>query len=514
MVVGDDDQSIYRFRGATIENILSFDKLYPDAKIVKLEQNYRSTQNILDAANAVIGRNTNRRGKQLWTAKGEGEKIILKQSDEQNSEALYIVDKINEAVAANEATYRDFAILYRTNAQSNTIERTFAKSGVPYRMLGGLRFNDRKEIRDIVAYLQLINNHSDAERLLRIINEPKRKIGDKTIEAIRAIASEKGISLFDVISHADEYAALGRAKDILLDFARLIEKLTEILEDGCPLDAFVSQVLQMSGYRQMLIDAGEEEKDRLENLDEFISGVIEYQQNADEPTLGGFLEETMLVADVDRYDESADACVMMTIHSAKGLEFPIVFLPGMEDGIFPGMQTITSGSEDEMEEERRLAYVAITRAKKKLYIIHTNNRMLYGRTSHNPLSRFVTEIPTSLIYRDAPPRRNDGFSSYGGYGATSSQNRGYYTATGTTNRTNYAAGVGDKVTIGKTFATPLKSGSAARFSEGDRVSHITFGEGEILSVKPMGADVLYEISFDKVGTKKLMATYAKLKKLN
>ena len=515
MVVGDDDQSIYRFRGATIENILSFDKLYPDAKIVKLEQNYRSTQNILDAANAVIGRNTNRRGKQLWTAKGEGEKIVLKMCDEQNSEAIYIVDKINEAVAKNEATYRDFAILYRTNAQSNTIERTFAKSGVPYRMLGGLRFNDRKEIRDIVAYLQLINNHSDAERLLRIINEPKRKIGDKTIEAVRAIASEKGISLFEVIRHADEYAALGRAKDILLDFARLIEKLTEILEDGCPLDAFVTQVLDMSGYRQMLIDAGEEEKDRLENLDEFISGVIEYQQNADEPTLGGFLEETMLVADVDRYDESADACVMMTIHSAKGLEFPIVFLPGMEDGIFPGMQTITSGSEDEMEEERRLAYVAITRAKKKLYIIHTNNRMLYGRTSHNPLSRFVTEIPTALIYRDAPPRRNDGFSSRGAYGyGGASQTQSYYTATGSTNKTSYAAGVGDKVTIGKTFSSPVKSGSAIRFSEGDRVSHITFGEGEILSVKPMGADVLYEISFDKVGTKKLMATYAKLKKLN
>ena len=516
MVVGDDDQSIYKFRGATIENILSFDKLYPDAKVVKLEQNYRSTQNILDAANAVIGKNTNRRGKKLWTSKGEGEKIVLRISDDQNLEALYIVDKINSAVAASEAQYRDFAILYRTNAQSNTIERTFAKSGVPYRMLGGLRFNDRKEIRDIVAYLQLINNHNDAERLLRIINEPKRKIGDKTIEAIRAIASEKGVSLFEVIKHADEYAALGRSKDTLLDFARLIEKLTEILDDGCPLDAFVSQVLDMSGYRQMLVDAGEEEKDRLENLEEFISGVIEYQKNTDEPTLGGFLEETMLVADVDRYDETADACVMMTIHSAKGLEFPIVFLPGMEDGIFPGMQTITSGSDDEMEEERRLAYVAITRAKKKLYIIHTNNRMLYGRTSHNPLSRFVTEIPPSLIHRDAPPRRSDGYSSYGshGYGAGTSQTRTYYSAPSATHRTTAVGGVGDKVTIGKTFTSPVKNGSVTRFAEGDRVSHITFGEGEILSVKPMGADVLYEISFDKVGTKKLMATYAKLKKLN
>ena len=514
MVVGDDDQSIYKFRGATIENILSFDKTYKDAKIVKLEQNYRSTQNILDAANAVIGRNTNRRGKKLWTSKGEGDKIVLKFCEEQNAECMYMVDKINEAVAANEATYRDFAILYRTNAQSNSIERTFAKSGVPYRMLGGTRFNDRKEIRDIVAYLQLINNHSDAERLLRIINEPKRKIGDKTIEAIRAIASENQVSLFEVIRNADRFAALGRSKDTLLEFAKLIEELTRILEDGCPLDAFVNQVLEMSGYRQMLIDAGEEEKDRLENLEEFVSGVIEYQIKTEEPTLGGFLEETMLVSDIDKYDESADACVMMTIHSAKGLEFPIVFLPGMEDGIFPGMQTIMSCSEDEMEEERRLAYVAITRAKKKLYIIHTNNRMLYGRTSHNPLSRFVTEIPTSLIYRDAPQRRNDSFSSYGSYSQSGGQRSAIsYVGGSVNNRTSYS-GVGDKVTIGKTFSSPVKKGTTPIFSEGDRVSHITFGEGEILSVKPMGADTLYEVSFDKVGTKKLMATFAKLKKLD
>ena len=517
MVVGDDDQSIYKFRGATIENILSFDKSYKDAKVVKLEQNYRSTQNILDAANAVINCNTNRHGKKLWTSKGEGDKIILRLCEEQNAEARYIVDKIVETVAKREASYRDFAILYRTNAQSNMIERTFAKSGIPYRMLGGLRFNDRKEIRDIVAYLQLINNHSDAERLLRIINEPKRKIGDKTIEAIRAIASEKGISLFEVIKNADEYAALSRSKDILLDFAELICRLTKILADGCPLDAFVTQVLDMSGYRQMLIDAGEEEKDRLENLEEFISGVIEYQSGAEEPTLSGFLEETMLVADVDKYDEDADACVMMTIHSAKGLEFPIVFLPGMEDGIFPGMQNITSGSDADMEEERRLAYVAITRAKKKLYIIHTKNRMLYGRTSHNPISRFVTEIPTGLVYNDTPrsqDHRPQGivfgslakeqptyFGQKSDYGATSSLS----------SRSN---GVGDAITIGKSFTKPMKSTQTATFTEGDRVSHMTFGEGEILSVKPMGADILYEISFDKVGTKKLMATYAKLKKLN
>ena len=512
MVVGDDDQSIYKFRGATIENILSFDKSYSDAKVVKLEQNYRSTQNILDAANAVIGCNSNRHGKNLWTAKGEGEKIVLRMCEEQNDEARYIVDRIIEDVAAKKASYRDFAVLYRTNAQSNTIERTFAKSGIPYRMLGGLRFNDRKEIRDIVAYLQLINNHNDAERLLRIINEPKRKIGDKTIEAIRAIASEKGISLFDVIDNADRYAALGRSKETLLDFAGLINRLTKILADGCPLDAFVNQVLDMSGYRQMLVDAGEEEKDRLENLEEFVSGVIEYQSNNDEPTLGGFLEETMLVSDVDKYDEDADACVMMTIHSAKGLEFPIVFLPGMEEGIFPGMQNINSGSDADMEEERRLAYVAITRAKTKLYIIHTKNRMLYGRTSFNPISRFVTEIPTRLVYKDAPAYSRGSFFGSQSYAGSQSTVKTYYTApTSTSSRSG--GRVGDSVTIGKTFSKPVKNTGAPLFSEGDRVMHMTFGEGEILSVKPMGADVLYEISFDKVGTKKLMATYAKLKKI-
>ncbi len=520
MVVGDDDQSIYKFRGATIENILSFDKTYPDAKVVKLEQNYRSTQNILDAANAVIGVNTNRKGKNLWTSQGEGDKIVLRLSEDQNSEAMYIVDKINEAVAKGEASYRDFAILYRTNAQSNSIERTFAKSGVPYRMLGGIRFNDRKEIRDVVAYLQLINNHSDAERLLRIINEPKRKIGDKTIDAIRAIASEQEISLFEVIKNADKYAALGRSANILLGFAALIEKLTKILEDGCPLDAFVNQVLDMSGYRQMLVSAGEEERDRLENLEEFISGVIEYMKNTEEPTLGGFLEETMLVSDVDKYDESADACVMMTIHSAKGLEFPIVFLPGMEDGLFPGSQTVMSASAEDMEEERRLAYVAITRAKRKLYIIHTRNRMIYGRTSFNPVSRFVSEIPTSLIYKDAPPKRSNSYSSFGtggfgGYGGSAATSRGSFVSVGTAKTSSSGfGGVGDKVTIGKTFTSPVKQGAGERFSEGDRVSHMTFGEGEILSVKPMGADVLYEIAFEKVGTKKLMATYAKLKKIN
>lgn len=504
MVVGDDDQSIYRFRGATVENILSFDRKFTDAKVIRLEQNYRSTQNILDAANAVIAHNSSRHEKSLWTSKGAGDKIVLHLCDDQNAEARYIVTKINDSVSRGENKFRDFAILYRTNAQSNTIERTFAKSGMPYRMLGGTRFNDRKEIRDIVAYLQLINNHSDGERLLRIINEPKRKIGDRTIEGIREIAAEKNTTLFEVIRNADKYVALQRSSDTLLGFAALIERLTQILADGCPLDAFVNRVLDMSGYRQMLIDAGEEEKERLENLEEFISGVIEYQSNNEEPTLTGFLEENMLVSDVDKYDENADACVMMTIHSAKGLEFPVVFLPGMEDGLFPGMQTLTAG-EAEIEEERRLAYVAITRAKNRLYILHTKNRMIYGRTSYNPVSRFVEEIPKELICDDTP---RQGFTS------SPDKPKVYYSSVGTqSSQKTASSGIGDTVTIGKKLFVPQGSAAKEIFKEGDRVSHITFGEGEVISVKPMGSDILYEIMFDKVGTKKLMATYARLKKV-
>ena len=500
MVVGDDDQSIYRFRGATIENILTFDKLFPSARVIKLERNYRSTQNILDAANAVIANNTGRRGKRLWTSQGEGAKIKLRQMDDQNSEARYIVDEVVRRVGKGEAQYRDFAVLYRTNAQSNAIERAFAKSAVPYRMLGGVRFSDRKEIRDLVAYLQLVNNHADRERLLRIINEPRRKIGDRTIEAIEEIAAEQGCSLFEVMAHAPSYIALQRCASTLLAFARMIQELSSLTGE-LELPALIDAVLDRSGYRQMLIDAGPEEAERLENLEEFKSNVIEYCRTADEPTLTGFLEENALVADVDRYDETADAVVMMTIHSAKGLEFPLVFLPGMEDGIFPGMQTIVGG-ESEMEEERRLAYVAITRAKRELYILHARNRLLYGSTSYNPLSRFVGEIPESLLEREV---------SCAGGGMSGGRGYGPRMAVGTA-----PTSVGDRITVGKTLFTPQARAQgradAVTIGVGDRVLHPTFGEGTVLSTRAMAADTLLEIAFDSVGTKKLMATYARLKK--
>ena len=496
MVVGDDDQSIYKFRGATIENILNFDKTFPSAKVIRLEQNYRSTQNILDAANAVIRNNTGRKGKTLWTNAGEGEKIHLKKVFDHNEEARYIADKIQKMVSEGNS-FRDFALLYRNNAQSSTIERTFAKSGIPYRIIGGVRFADRKEIKDVVAYLQLIQNHNDDERLVRIINEPKRKIGDRTIEGVRAIAREQGCSMFKILENAEKYVALSKSAEKLKEFADLINYLTALVS-SVSLETLINQVMDKTGYRQMLIAGGEAERDRLENLEEFLTGAIEYENNyVDDSSytsvLEGFMEETSLVADVDRYDETADAVVLMTAHSAKGLEFPYVFLPGMEEGLFPSMQSITATSA-EVEEERRLCYVAITRAKKELFIVHTNQRMLYGRTQFNPESRFLKEIPEELIAREKSPydRPKKPLYSY-----SESEYKPSY----------------DTLTISAKPKAPIRTAEKTILEAGDRVYHATFGEGELISVKRMGADWLYEVIFDKVGTKKLMATYAKLKKL-
>ncbi len=505
MVVGDDDQSIYRFRGATIENILGFDKQYPDAKVIKLEQNYRSTGVILEAANAVIGKNSERRKKKLWTAKKGGEKIVFETVSDPNVESAKIADTILTRIADKKNTYKDFAILYRVNAQSRPIETTFAKSGIPYRICGGQRFADRKEIRDIVAYLQFINNHADRERMRRIINEPRRKIGDKTVEGVEAIASETGLTVFEVMMRASEFTALSRAATVLTSFAQMIDELTEALNKGCPLDAFVNLVLEKTGYRNMLIQGGDAEKDRLDNLDEFISGVIEYMNSANEPTLTEFLEINALVSDVDSYDTSADAVVLMTIHSAKGLEFPVVFIPGMEEGIFPGPKSSTD--DKELEEERRLAYVAITRAKNELYIYSTQMRMLYGRTSFNRPSRFVEDIPESLIDRRGTTERSSYMGGGMEYGTRREPRKVSYIENGQPTRRleNERVTLTDKP---KVVHKPLQN-----INPGDVVSHPTFGRGEVLSVRVMGADVLYEVMFDRAGTKRLMGSYAKLTKL-
>ncbi len=495
MVVGDDDQSIYKFRGAVIENILGFDRKFKGTKVIRLEQNYRSTDVILKAANGVITHNIGRKGKTLWTSRQGGDKITLRVCPDQNEEARYLVTRIQEMVAEGQYHYRDCAILYRTNAQSGIIERTFAKSGVPYRMLGGLRFNDRKEIRDIVAYLQFIINPSDRERMRRIINEPKRKIGAATVDGIEQIADEQGCTVFEVLLQADRYPVLSRSAQRLKAFGQMIQNLRRVLETDITLEAFVKQVLRDTGYRQMLVDAGQEEKERLENLEEFLSGVIEYQTANEAPTLLGFLEENALVSEVDKYDETADAVVMMTVHSAKGLEFPVVFLPGLEDGIFPGMQTITGGP-DEMEEERRLCYVALTRAKDVLYLLRAKNRMLYGRTSCNPPSRFIEEIPAELVVEDDP------YVPAYGYAPKT------YIRAGEVKRPDFSEG-GFTLMQKPRTATPISE----MLAEGDRVRHLTFGEGEILSARPMGSDVLYEVIFERFGTKKLMGNYAKLKKI-
>ena len=497
MVVGDDDQSIYRFRGATIANILGFDRKYADATVIKLEQNYRSTGNILGAANSIIANNKGRRGKTLWTDKNTGELIVVKETPDQNSEARFITETISRQVREGKRSCKDFAVLYRTNAQAQVIEASFAKSGVPYRTLGTTRFYDRKEIRDVIAYLHVVNNPADNERLKRIINEPKRKIGDKTVADIERIARDEGCTMFEVIQRARIYAELSRSVESLRRFAELIEGL-KILSDAMPLAEFVQNVTDMSGYRQMLIDGGEQERDRIENIDELISGVLEYQKNNEEATLTGYLEEVALVADVDKYDESADAVILMTIHSSKGLEFPVVFLPGMEDGIFPGMKTIT-GPQDEMEEERRLAYVAVTRAKEKLYILYANERMLWGRSGHNPPSRFIDEIPPQYVEKQDTRRDGDATRHI-----VKPAGKVYFT-----DKTHVGGG---DITINKTVQRSTQP-VAEKICEGDRVRHRIFGDGEVLSVRNMGADIMYEVAFDNVGTKKLMATYAKLTKL-
>ncbi len=480
MVVGDDDQSIYKFRGATIENILNFDKKYYDAKVIKLEQNYRSTSNILNAANSVIKNNQHKHMKTLWCKNEEGDKIVVKETPNQNEESRYIIDQIVKLKKEKGLNYKDFAILYRMNAQSMNLETMFAKSGIPYRMLGALRFYDRKEVKDIIAYLSVINNPSDSIRLRRIVNEPKRKIGDASFDAASLIAEELGVPTLEVLRKATDYNAIPKiAANSMVSFAKTMENLMDDME-SMTLSAFVREVIKRTGYEAALIALGQSEAERLENLDSLCEAVREYENEAEEPTLSGFLEEVALVSDVDRYDENADAVTLMTIHSSKGLEFPIVFLPGMEENVFPGCQSLAMPSE--IEEERRLAYVAITRAKKKLIITHARERMLYGMTQRNMLSRFVREIDPQ--YLDI--QKDNTFANM----------RSSFAQSNNTPKYNF-----------NNYAKTEKKAPLIAFSIGDRISHITFGQGVILNVIPMSTDYMYEIAFDNVGTKKLMASY-------
>lgn len=484
-VVGDDDQSIYRFRGATIENILSFEEQYHKAKVIRLEQNYRSTQNILDAANAVISHNTERKGKNLWTANGPGEKIVVDNAFDEQEESTFIADTIMDSVKGGRK-WSDHAVLYRMNAQSNAIERTFVRMGVPYRVIGGHRFYERKEIRDALAYLSVISNPADNIRLRRIINEPKRGIGATTINHAAQIAAGLGLSLYEVISHADEYEQLVRAAPRLRAFTQIIDGLAEAAEE-LPLNELFEKAMRDTGYLDSLALDRETYQDRLENIQELSSNLLRYSEDNEEGDLNGFLEEVALMTDIDNYNEEADTVVLMTLHSAKGLEFPVVFIPGMERGIFPGIQSLYSASE--MEEERRLAYVGITRAKERLYLTHARTRMLYGSTSHNAPSPFLEEIPEGIVEEKRK--------------VTLSQQK-----------PSVQRAAKPKKTFDHSFgpAAPKPSAPAGSYRVGDTVGHKLFGTGVVLSAQPMGNDTLLEIAFEKAGTKKLMANFARLTK--
>ncbi|SCX20279.1 DNA helicase-2 / ATP-dependent DNA helicase PcrA [Ruminococcaceae bacterium P7] len=503
-VVGDDDQSIYKFRGATIENILSFENTFKGAKVIRLEQNYRSTQNILDAANAVIANNNLRKGKTLWTQNPKGDNITVHTCDSERDEAAFVTRTIMDGVADGRK-YSDFAILYRTNAQSNALEQALSRSGVPHRIIGGHRFYDREEIRDMVAYLQVINNPHDDVRLSRIINVPKRSIGAKTVSTAAEIAAGLGESIYTVIKDADAYPQLSRAAAKLKAFTELIDGLIEAEQsEEYSLAELYNLILEHTNYENYLRAEKENADVRIENIEELSSNIIKFEEDyGDEADLSNFLEEISLMTDIDNYDADADTCVMMTLHSAKGLEFPVVFITGMEDGLFPSMAAISSGP-DELDEERRLAYVGITRAKRKLYLTKTKTRMLFGSTTYSKESRFVSEIPAQLVERTGESRL------YGSSGKSSP-----YSA---------SAGAGAKVSIGvaqkqgynpskfKGYQPPAAK-TGVTYKVGDSVLHKLFGKGLILSAEKMGNDTLLEIAFDKAGTKKLMANFCKMEKL-
>lgn len=498
-VVGDDDQSIYKFRGATIENILSFENTFQNATVIRLEQNYRSTQNILDAANAVIEHNTERKGKTLWTQNGTGAMIHLHTAENETDEAERITKIILDGVAAGRK-FSDYAVLYRMNSQSLTFERNFAKSGVPHRIIGGTRFYERREIREMIAYLSVINNPSDEMRLRRIINTPKRSIGDRSVEVAAQIGQQTGEALFEVVSHAKDYPALSRAANKMTLFAAQMHGLIELNNDEkVTLGELYDELVERIDYLNFLkTDDPESAEDRAANVQELASNLRRFEEENPEGTLSDFLEEVSLITDIDNYDNNADSVVLMTVHSAKGLEFPVVFLPGMEENIFPGMASVYVPSE--VEEERRLAYVAITRAKEELYIFHAESRMIFGMTNRNRVSRFVEEIPETLVEHT----RSRDYSAR----PVSMPSFGGAKPFGEAPKTKSVAEAG-----GFMPKPRVKPAPAGTYRVGDTVLHKAFGTGLIVSATPMANDTLLEVAFDKVGTKKLFANFARLTKV-
>ena len=551
-VVGDDDQSIYKFRGANIRNILDYEKIYPDAKVIKLEQNYRSTQNILDAANAVIRNNRGRKEKALWTEKGAGSRIHFRQFDNAYEEAEYIADDISDKVNKNGVAYADCAVLYRTNAQSRLLEERMVVEGIPYHVVGGVNFYARQEIRDILAYLKTIDNGRDEVALRRIINVPKRSIGAASLEKVADYAQMKDITLFDALCEADQIRGLGRAEAKIRGFVNLIEVLRSGLS-SYTLPDLIKSLLERIDYAEYLRDQDEESaEDRLGNVDELITKAAVYEETHDEPSLSEFLEEIMLVADIDNVEDGDNRVLLMTLHSAKGLEFPVVYLAGMEDGLFPGFMTIASDDPLEIEEERRLAYVGITRAKEDLTLTCARSRMLRGETQYNPVSRFVREIPKELMdnilppsrrYRDddledfqtrraneaalramgleaiAPPRSGNGSGSgFGGFGNTGFDPRPKATlkprVTAKADKPYISKGInGLNQLAGLQKGTEFKAPDALDYTVGDRVRHIKYGEGTVLNIAREPRDYKVTVEFDQAGQKIMYASFAKLKRV-
>ena len=514
-VVGDDDQSIYRFRGATIENILSFENQYKGARVIRLEQNYRSTKNILEASNAVIRHNMGRKGKELWTRHEAGEKVQVYTAMNESDEAQYVAAQIL-ADYGQGRQWKDHAVLYRMNAQSNQIEQAFKRNGVPYRIIGGIRFFDRAEVKDMLAYLCAVNNPADDLRLSRIINVPARGIGAKTVETAQTIAVREGKSLWEVVSRPRQYPELAKAAARLGQFSEMMEELRR-LSGELSLPDFYEEVVDRTGYAAAL-EAKDtvEDRTRLENVRELLTSINSYLENAGEaPSLAGFLDEIALYTDLDSHDPNEDCVVMMTMHSAKGLEFPVVFVVGVEEGIFPGSRSI--GDDEEMEEERRLCYVAMTRAKEKLFLTCASQRMLFGHTSANRPSRFLGEIPDEYVEKsgrsylsepdDAAGHWQEAPRSFqrGGYGLWES---GGIRRTGGGERTARPAPRPARRPVGAPARTA--GTSLPVFQKGDAVVHKAFGRGMVLNVQPMGGDALLEIAFDTAGTKRLMLKSAAL----
>ena len=549
-VVGDDDQSIYKFRGANIRNILDYEKVYPDAKVIKLEQNYRSTQNILDAANTVIRNNRGRKEKALWTEKGAGSRIHFRQFDNAYEEAEYIADDIEDKVKKDGIAYADCAVLYRTNAQSRLLEERMVVEGIPYHVVGGVNFYARQEIRDILAYLKTIDNGRDEVALRRIINVPKRSIGAASLEKVADYAQMKEITLFDALCEADQIKGLGRAENKIKGFVNLIRVLRSGLS-SYTLPDLIKALLENIEYAEYLRDQDEESaEDRLGNVDELITKAAVYEETHDEPNLSEFLEEIMLVADIDNVEDGDNRVLLMTLHSAKGLEFPVVYLAGMEDGLFPSFMTIASDDPMEIEEERRLAYVGITRAKEDLTLTCAKSRMLRGETQYNPVSRFVREIPKELMDNTLPPSgryhdddlddfqarraneaalramgleaiaspRSGSGSGFGGLGNTGFDPRPKATlkprVTAKADKPYISKGIsGLNQLAGLQKGTEFKAPDALDYAVGDRVRHIKYGEGTVLNIVREPRDYKVTVEFDQAGQKIMYASFAKLKSL-